>query len=113
MKKIGLITFWKDNYGSALQCYATKSIIQKMEYNCEVLVYEPHGKEKYISFMKRAFDRLWQSITAPGFYKHYSELRRNSQNTFRDMPDSVKFSLELFCQSVLQPRGYGRAMLKK
>ncbi len=113
MKKIGLITFWKDNYGSALQCYATKSIIQKMGYNCEVLVYEPHGEEKYISFMKRAFERLWQSITAPGFYKHYSELRRNSKNTFRDMPDSVKFSLELFCQSVLQPRGYGRAMLKK
>lgn len=31
--KIGLVTFFRDNYGSELQCYATKTFLEKMDMN--------------------------------------------------------------------------------
>lgn len=36
-RKIGLITFYRDNYGSSLQCFATKNILEHLGYQCVLL----------------------------------------------------------------------------
>ncbi|MDX8420049.1 polysaccharide pyruvyl transferase family protein [Stecheria sp. CLA-KB-P133] len=59
MKTVGILTFHKSiNYGSVLQCWALKDILEKHGYDVEVLDYEPsvyqsmygvysHGKFKH------------------------------------------------------------------
>lgn len=37
MSKVGLITFYENNYGSILQCYATKTFLQNQGYDCIVI----------------------------------------------------------------------------
>lgn len=37
MGKVGLITFFEHNYGSILQCFATKTFIESLNYKCDIL----------------------------------------------------------------------------
>lgn len=37
MRKIGLVTFFENNYGSILQCFATKTFVESLNYKCDVL----------------------------------------------------------------------------
>lgn len=51
INKIGLVTFYKSNYGSALQCYASKITIEKLGYKCEVLEKKKSVYEKFFRKM--------------------------------------------------------------
>lgn len=45
--KIGIVTLWKGNYGSQLQCYATKLLLQKYGYEGVLLEYRESDKLVY------------------------------------------------------------------
>ena len=38
-KKVGLVTFYSDNYGSCLQAFALYNIIKEIGYNTKVVKY--------------------------------------------------------------------------
>lgn len=40
MKKIGLLTYYGDNYGACLQAFALQTVIKKMDYDVEIIDYE-------------------------------------------------------------------------
>ena len=50
--KVGLVTFYGDNYGGLLQAYALQQTINRMDFKCEIMKYDwisPESKtEKYI-----------------------------------------------------------------
>ena len=41
MKKIGLLTQYSDNFGSILQCYATKQKLIALGFECVVISIKP------------------------------------------------------------------------
>lgn len=70
MKKIGLITLYKDNYGSILQCFSTKRFVESLNVECQVLDLESH--ERQIPFFKkilRKFKTLMRMIAYPSLAK--------------------------------------------
>ena len=42
-KKIGQVTYWNNNYGSILQCYATQKIIEDLGYEPVLLIRKEKG----------------------------------------------------------------------
>lgn len=61
MEKIGLVTFFKDNYGSALQCYATKYMLHKMNIDCEIL----YKKKSITERIGNKLLFMWRIIADP------------------------------------------------
>ena len=53
MKKIGLITLYQNNYGSVLQCYATKKYLEEKGYIVEVLYLSNNYTEKLLHKLKK------------------------------------------------------------
>ena len=51
MKKIGLVTFFQGNFGSILQCYATKCAIEKEGFECEILFQTDNISIKNVSWI--------------------------------------------------------------
>lgn len=65
MKKVELITLQNvPNYGSVLQCYATESIIKKLNYDVETINYLPKRMTKIgmLSAIKNKSDKLEKFI---------------------------------------------------
>lgn len=56
MAKIGLVTYYGDNFGACMQAYALQTVLQKLEGNCEIIAcpegvpgkVEPKRKSKLI-----------------------------------------------------------------
>ena len=56
MKNVGLVTFWDYNYGSSLQCYATKTVIKSFGYRCDLIEEKHTGRAtKYKNIFKKLF----------------------------------------------------------
>jgi len=51
--KVGLVTFFRANYGSVLQCYALQSNIKKLGYDCDVYEERYTGVGRYIHGVMR------------------------------------------------------------
>lgn len=85
MKKIGLITFYNTiGYGTILQAYATKQIIQRMGYECDIIPY-------YNKYMEKSFSIKHTNVIRD-CYVFFSQLflfltelpRKNKFYKFRD-----------------------------
>lgn len=79
MKKIGLVTYYGDNYGALLQAYALQSTINKMNCNCTIINYQwtSHESKLYI-FMKKLF-----AITKTQDYMKKRKIMRANFENFR------------------------------
>ena len=75
MKKIGLVTLWKRNYGSALQCYATKSMVEKMGYHCIPLYRTFPGIQRYTYYLGEIVRFAIDSFRYKGYISKYTSLR--------------------------------------
>ena len=79
--KIGLITYYRDNFGSILQCYSTKRILEKMGYECFVLTEPdkaPRKVPKLFRYLKRCLVFLKNIFIDPGFLKRWFDTRGES-----------------------------------
>lgn len=101
INKIGLVTFYKDNFGSILQCYATMRIVEQMGFDCIVLSQEDQLKKKDIECIrrvKRIGFLLSNFISDPTFYwrwkkRHGSPLSLTSE-TWNRMDKFVEESIK-------------------
>lgn len=98
MGKIGIITLYKGNYGSALQCYSTKYYLFKMGYDSEIIFKERHLVEKGFlkigSYIKNLIDPQKRNI------KYY-------------ITEESRLAINNFVERLLSPKGYYKKELKK
>lgn len=109
MNKIGLVTFFRDNYGSALQCYATKTFLQKNEYECDVLYEYSYGYEKMKSRIKYLSKIALCSLLYRDFSQNRKDIKRSESKSA--LTKESKFYIDWFCETVLQPRGLEYSLL--
>jgi len=113
MKKIGLITSYHGNYGSVLQCYATKKTIEKKGYVCDVIYEKYAGFEKIRHIIYRLFLIIVYSLFVPGFCFRYFRARKAAKMHRGAMEkDSFKM-VDFFVNTSLKPKGYSYSCLKK
>ncbi len=112
MLKIGLVTLWAKNYGSALQCYALKSEIEKNGYNCEVIGEGVYGLGKYKHYAKELTTILSIVMRHPSYIKKYLTVRNAIKYSANSLSQESDFLLNLFCESTLQPRRYSTEQLR-
>lgn len=113
MHKIGLVTLWANNYGSALQCYALKSEIEDRGYRCQVMRECAPGMDKYKHYIKELGSIFSITVRHPSFLKKYFVMRNAIKYSLYSLSAESDFCLNLFCESVLQPREYSMAHLRK
>lgn len=89
MKNIGLITFHEsDNYGTCLQAFALQTMIENLDYNCNIINYKRHN---IINNSKRDRNSIKKIIEAYGFrnlfrikkIKKHSAEKKESFSNFR------------------------------
>lgn len=113
MKRIGLITLYKRNYGSALQCYATKTTLEKMGYTCDVFYQGFQGVERYKHYAKEAVLLALRSIRYRGYFKEYCTMRTAGKKSLNSMSELAGQKTDFFVENVLQPKGCSYRFLKK
>lgn len=106
MKKIGIITFYKDNFGSILQCFATKKFIESLGYECTVL-YEKENE--FFLKVKRIPSFIKRVITD----KNYLTKRKIIINKGKTLALETQKKMNTFVEEELQPKGYTFKKLKK
>lgn len=102
-KNIGLLTYYRDNYGSMLQCYAIKSFLESNGYNCHVLY---RKIDKGALKVKQVFGHLFRSIRYKEYFSHYMMMRKAAQCEKNYLTDGARSLQNDFIESVLKPEGY-------
>ena len=104
MRKIGLVTLFSDNYGSELQCFATKTFVERMGYKCDVLFEQPMGMEKVFTKFHNIAKILGCSIRYRGFWKNRREINKSICVSMNSRTSESQFELDWFRDTVLQPK---------
>jgi len=111
--RIGLITYFSANYGSELQCYATKAFLKSQGYECDVIFEQEFGWSKILKKLYNISKIVFYSILYPGFWKNRKQITVSDKfNSTSLMKDSC-FALSWFSESVLQPKGVEYRLLKQ
>lgn len=103
------MTFFRNNYGSALQCYATKMFLQKNGYECDVLYEYSYGYEKLKNRIKYLSKIALCSLLYREFAKNRKEIKRSERKAALSIES--KFLIDWFCETVLQPKGLEYSLL--
>ena len=75
-KKVGLVTLYSNNYGSILQCFATKKTISDMGVGCVVLGRD-WKKDNLGDLLLRRLCFLGRSLRYKEYFKNYLEKLKN------------------------------------
>lgn len=106
MKKVGIVSFWRNNYGSALQTYATKHTLNKLGFQVDVLNERYQGIGKYRHYIIEKGKLCVLILKYRGFLKyHIKDLKSRKGGKSNLSPKSAEM-IELFVQSKLQPHEY-------
>lgn len=68
MKKVGLITYYGNNYGGVLQAYATQKMAEKNGFHCEVISNDFLYKKSKLKILKTRLGNLVTAIKKPTDY---------------------------------------------
>lgn len=109
---IGLLTFYNNNYGSTLQCYAMKTIIEKHGYCCELLFEQQNYNETLLKKIQRRVLVLKKSVLYPGYLKSFLSMRNAMKTEQSYMTERSHEMLDRFITSSLCPAGYTWKELK-
>ena len=109
--RVALVTFFRDNYGSALQCYATKTFLQNKGYECDVLYEYSYGFEKVKNRIYYLSKIALCSLIYRDFTKNRKEIKRSESKS--TLSKESKIHLDWFCETVLQPKGVEYSLLKE
>lgn len=108
MKKVGLITFYKDNFGSILQCYSTKHIVEKLGYQCDIL----YEKEKNDMYFVKKCKGLFRIINGILHDKDYMKKRKHIIETPPPLSYKTQKLMDSFILEKLKPKGLTKKEFK-
>ena len=109
-KNIGIVTLWKANYGSSLQCYATKYLLKKRGYEGVLLVHEE--RNPLIRIYIGVVNRIFRSLTFLCYPKYRNSLRASIVSG-KKQASSKNSSLESFNEEYLNPQRMDYLSLKR
>ena len=112
MKNIGLITLYERNYGSALQCYATKRTIENMGFHCDVIGFENQGIDKFRHYGDELKNVVWNSIRYKGYYTDYRKTRSARIHYSHSLSKESAHRIWMFTESVLQAQKLSESTLR-
>lgn len=112
MKSVGLVTLFERNYGSALQCYATKKTVEELGYHCDVLGFGNQGFDRYKHYAKELIKLAWNSVRYKGYYTDYRSIRSARIHYSRSLSEQSAKKLWLFKETVLQAGAYSEGTLR-
>lgn len=112
-KKVGLVTLWHRNYGSALQCYATKRYIESLGFQCVPLHRTFTQSERYIYYIKELFRVGSYSLRYRGYLQNYNSMRNAGKKSIHSLSEESEKKIDSFVENVLRPEGYSYSDLKK
>ncbi len=113
MKSVGLITSWKYNYGSVLQCYATRKTVEKLGFNCELIYERNRGIARYRQKILRMAHLAIKSVGCRNFYKAYKRYKRSAAKDASKISQKSADHISFFAQTELQPRPCSHRLLKQ
>lgn len=94
MKKIGLVTYLRGNYGSVLQCYATKTYIESLGYECIVL--ENEISNNYYDKWKKMLRLLIRSIRYPGYFSDWKTMKKSMKKELSFLTEESGKKIDTF-----------------
>lgn len=68
MKKVGLITYYGDNYGGVLQAYALQHLVKVNDFDCELISNDFQHYNNGLKRLKNRFANLTAAIKDPSDY---------------------------------------------
>lgn len=105
-KNIGLVTYYKENYGSILQCYATKAFLEGKGYQCHVL-YQKYDSVQYIELrLKNLLYHAYKSVRYKGYFTKYMSMRRSMRSEKGFLSGNALQKQNEFVEEVLKPEGF-------
>lgn len=112
MKKIGLITLHKNNFGSILQCYSVKRYIESLGYECAVI--EIFGR-KYLFEMRieLILDLIITFFDSPKDFFRFFKLRKSGKIENSFLSSATKNAMNNFVKKELAPQQYSISELRK
>jgi len=110
MKKIGLVTFFDSNYGSSLQCFATKTFLESIDVKCDVLYkFAPDSKWNQV---KQKIKNYTQMFLHPSFFRYKLECRRKRGLWYKNPTDQTQMLMNSFINERIQPKIVSNSELK-
>ena len=104
--KIGIVTFFENNYGSALQCYATASLITKYGFQPEILSLK---ESKFF----RKIKKLIQITFSKKYRNFYFEKLKINKNVIPPLNEISRQEIHLFIINSFIISSYTKSNLKK
>ncbi len=105
-KNIGLVTYYKENYGSILQCYATKSFLDSIGFQCHILYQEYNSMQYVVLRLKNLVYHVCKSIRYRRYFEKYITMRKSIQSEKGFMTAVAIDKQNEFIKNVLKPEGF-------
>jgi len=105
-KDVGLVTYYKENYGSILQCYATKSFLESVGFHCHVL-YQKYDSIQYFELrLKNLLYHAYKSVRYNGYFSKYISMRKSMRNEKGFLNAEALKKQNEFVSDVIKPEGF-------
>lgn len=109
MKKIGLVTFYDGNFGSILQCYATKRKLELDGYECEVIYTQDKENPKRCGKLKKLQKLIVGSVNDITYPYRWIKYR----NKVGGLTDETTKRMHSFSVREIKPVLYSEKELKE
>ena len=104
-KCFGLVTLFRNNYGSALQCYAFKKTIEANGVHCQVLEEKLENSLSVSTLFKKS-RFLWYSLFYRGYLNKKIEMRNAMRAEEKLLNEQSRIQINEFVNSELKPKSY-------
>lgn len=102
--KIGLVTYFRENYGSALQCFATKKFLEQEGFQTDVLERSMNKKEKMMIRVNNISKHIVKSIKYKGYASHYFEIKDAMKKEKNTLSDDAQKKINNFIEHYIIPK---------
>lgn len=110
MRKIGLITLFEENYGSILQCYSTKTFVESLGYECDVLSFN-EAPRNFIEKLAKYIKKILKILRYPSFLRYIVNEKR--KKTHSSLSLGTRKRMEDFISQTFHPQKVTEKDLKK
>ena len=104
MKHVGLVTYYNNNYGSILQCFASKHFIESLGYKCHVLYETSHYS--FIRIFRKLVHLLLKIINGPSYLRIQKQMKKAMKEDSSFLSPKSKRLMNDFVLSSISPEGY-------
>ena len=103
MDRIGIVTFWKNNYGSSLQAFATKKYLESKGFCVDILNERYNGISRYVNYVKKSIKPLFLSFKYKGFYNYYKTNKKIVKQGKHNLSEKSSIQIDRFIKRLLTP----------